>query len=201
MASSTEICNLALSHIGIAKPIANLDTEQSQEASTCRVFYTTVRDVVLRDYRWPFATKIASLNLVGTDPNSEWAYSYRYPTDCIMFRRVLSGQRNDTPDTRIEYRIGKDDAGKLIFCDIEEAECEYTVKVTDTQFFTPDFILALSYRLAYYIAPRLTAGDPFKLGDAALKMYQIEVGRAISSAFNEEQPGPIPESELIRVRG
>lgn len=201
MASSTEICNLALSHIGIAKPIAALDTEQSQEAATCRVFYSIVRDVVLRDYRWPFASKIASLNLVEENPNSEWGYSYRYPTDCIMFRRILSGQRNDTPDTRIEYRLTKDAAGKLILCDIEEAECEYTEKVTDTQFFTADFILAFSYRLAYYIAPRLTAGDPFKLGEGALKLYNLEIGRAISSAFNEEQPGPIPESELIRVRG
>jgi hypothetical protein len=200
MASATEICNLALSHLGISKPIANVDTEQSQEAATCRVFYTICRDVVLRDYRWPFATEMAALNLIEADPNEEWAYSYRYPTDCLLFRRILSGQRNDTHTSRTPYRIGKDSAGKLIFSDMSEAWGEYTVKVTDTQFFPPDFTLAMSYRLASYIAARLTAGDPFKLSEKALNMYRIEASRAVASAFNEEQPDQIPDCELIEIR-
>lgn len=200
MASSTEICNLALSHLGIAKPIANLSTEQSQEASACRVFYEITRDTVLKDYPWPFCTKIAAIALVEEDPNVEWQYSYRYPSDCLAVRKILSGVRNETSSERIPYKISSDSQGLLIFSDLEEAEMEYTVKITDANLYSTDFILAFSFRLASYLAPRLTAGDPFKLADRMLQMYRLEMSKATANAFNEEQRDPTPDPELIQER-
>src|SRR5665648_440114 len=98
MSSATEICNMALGHLASGKEIANLETERSAEAIACRRFFDSARDAVLRDFSWPFATKIKALSLIEEDPNSEWAYSYRYPTDCLNFRRILSGTRTDTRD-------------------------------------------------------------------------------------------------------
>lgn len=199
MASSTEICNLALSHLGNTKRIANLDTEQSQEASLFRVFYETTRDLVLNEYEWPFATKMAALALIEEEPNDEWTYSYRYPSDCLKFMRILSGNRADTNSSRVPYKISHDASGKIVYSDYEEAECEYIASITDTSYFSPDFIMALSFRLAAYAAPSLTGGDPFKLGERAMKMYQLELSKAAANAFNEEQPD-IVESELIKAR-
>jgi len=200
MASATEICNLAISHIGSTKRISNIDTEQSTEAALFRVFYSTTLDLVLRDYRWPFASKIEALALISEDPNTEWRYSYSYPTDCVEIRRILSGVRNDSRDTRSPYKLAHSSAGRIIFSDVDEAECEYTLRVTDPQLFPPDFILALSFRLAAYIAPALTAGDPFKLGERAMRMYQMEISKATATSFNEEQPEQLPDSEFIRAR-
>jgi len=64
----------------------------------------------------------------------------------------------------------------------------------------PDFILALSFRLAFYIAPTLTKGDPFKIKTEMFQAFQNELGRARSSAFNEEQLEEEPEAETIRGR-
>src|SRR5688572_11149621 len=111
MASETEIANLALSHLGVGKEIANLETERSQEAVACRRFYDTARDATLRDFSWPFATKIAVLGLIEADPNDEWDYSYRYPSDCLQLRRILSGVRNDTRDSRVPFKLAHDDSG------------------------------------------------------------------------------------------
>lgn len=199
MATETEICNLALSHLGNTKRIANIDTEQSQEASLFRVLYDTTRDLVLNEYEWPFATKIAALALIEEDPNDEWDYSYRYPSDCIKLMRVLSGFRTDTNSSRVPYKVSHDASGKIIYSDYEDAEIEYIRAITDTSYFSPDFIMALSFRLAAYAAPSLTGGDPFKLGERAMKMYQLELSKAASNAFNEEQPD-IVESELIKAR-
>lgn len=200
MASNTEICNIALSHVGVGKSIANLDTEQSQEAVVCRVFFETVRDAVLRDFAWPFASRTVAVGLIEEDPNDEWDYSYRYPTDCLSIRRVLSGVRNDTHQSRVPYKIAQDDDGRLIYCDTEDAEIEYTVRAEDPELYSPDFVMALSFRLAFYIAPRLTGGDPFGLGSRALKMYEYEISKAKASAANEEQYDNLPESEFIRTR-
>lgn len=200
MSSKTDIANLTLAHCGVGKQIANLDTENSAEARAIRPFYEMARDAVLRDFEWPFATKFADLGLVETDPTDEWGYSYRYPSDCLKIRRILSGSRNDTLDTRASYKISSDDTGSLILTDVVDAQVEYTVRTTAVERYSPDFILALSYRLAVYAAAKLTAGDPFKLGDKAAKMYLFELGLARTSAVGEEQPDRPQESEFITGR-
>jgi len=200
MSSKVEVANLALSHLGIGKEIANIDTEKSEEAAAIRRFYDVALGIVLSDCPWPFATRIAALALVASEPNTEWAYSYRYPTDCLYVRRVLSGLRNDTRQSRAPYKIAGDDNGSLLFTDAEDAQMEYTTKNVTTQIYPPDFVLVLSYYIAYLVAPRLTGGDPFKLGDRAFKLYGLQISVARADAFNEEQAEEDVESEFIRGR-
>ena len=201
MASSkTVIVNLALSHLGSGKEIADLETEQSDEASAMRRFYDEARDKALRDFNWPFATKIASLALVETNPNDEWTYSYRYPTDCLNIRRILSGVRTDNRQTRAAYKVAKDSAGRIIFTDIDIAKVEYTERVETVEIYPPDFVMALSYLMAMYTAPRVTGGDPFGLGKKSSELYLQELSNARSNAFNEEQVDQPAESELYRAR-
>lgn len=200
MNSSTEICNLALSHLGISKQIADIDSEKSNEARACRLFFETTRDMILRDFAWPFATKIVTLGLVETNPNDEWAYSYRMPSDCLFDRRILSGIRTDTQDSKIPYRIIQDETGLLILTDQSEAKLEYTVRESRVNLWPEDFCIVVSFRLASYIAPQLTAGDPFKLGDRAIKFYEYEKGKAQANAFNEQQSDKTQDAESIRIR-
>lgn len=198
--SVTQICNLAIRHIGIGNPIAEIDSDKTKEALACRTFYETARDKVLSDFNWPFATKIVDLALVEEDPNSEWAYSYRYPSECLNFRRILSGIRNDNRQSRIPYRIAQDIQGRLIFTDVSEAQAEYTVRIEDVSFFDPSFTLALSYLLAAYITPSVMGSDRFKMVPALLQMYQAELANAQAGAANEQQDEMVPESEFIRAR-
>lgn len=192
---------MATAHLGTTKRIANVDTEQSQEAKLCRTFYDTARDATLRDFDWPFATKFKNLGLVQElDPNQEWSYSYEYPSDCLKARRVLSGTRNDTRQSRIPYKIFQQDQTQLVYCDVEDAALEYTVVTTDPLFYPADFILALSYRLSVLISPALTKGDPFKMKQDLENLYQKEISRAQASSLNEEQPEEEVLSEFERSR-
>lgn len=200
MLSDTAICNMALSHLGVGQSIANLETEKSQEAEACRVFFDVTRDAILRDFKWPHATKIQALELIEEDPNDEWAYSYSVPTNCLSFKRILSGERNDTRQSRVPYRMVQDASRFVIFTDQEDAIGEWVYLNEDFSHSPADFALAFSFRLAAYIAPRLTAGDPYKLGDRAMRLYQFEVGKAQSNAANEEQVEQEPQSEFIRER-
>lgn len=198
--SETAIANLSLGHLGISEEISNIDTERSVEALACKRYFTTARDTAFRDLRCTFAVKFATLSLIEENPNSEWAYSYRYPSDCLFFKRILSGIRNDTRETRVPYKIASDSTGKLIFTDKEIAECEYTRLVLSPMLWPDDFILAVSYLLAALIAPRLTRGDGLKLGDRAYELYQIAKSTADSNSDAEEQQEEPPEAESIRAR-
>jgi hypothetical protein len=200
MDSDTAICNLALSHLGISQEINNVETERSKEASACRRFLLPVKEEVFRDMKVPFSTKIDGLALITENPNSEWKYAYRYPSGCLFAVRILSGYRNDTRQTRVPYKVTKDSAGKVILTDKETAELEFVSYVDDVTMYPPDFGMAVSLLLASYIAPRVTGGDPFKMGDRALKFYNYSYAKAKDNAFNEQQEEELPESEFVKAR-
>lgn len=197
--SETKICNIALSNIGHGKTISSL-TEASEEARACNEFYDICLEATLRDFKGGFSKKNKVLQLVEEDPSSEWAYAYRYPNDSLEILRIVSGNRNETEDVKIPYEVFSDDQGSLIYTDQENAECEYIYNNTNTSSYPSDFVLALSFRLAAYLAPRLTGADRFKLRQENYQAYMIEIKKAHSNARNELQKDYAPDSELERSR-
>lgn len=197
--TETEIGNFALGHLGTGKEIASF-TEKSEEASAIRRFYNICRDKSQRDYAWPFTRKIEALQLVEERPNDEWYYSYRYPSQCLDFKKIQSGIRNDSRQSRVSYVIAHDDAGLLIYTDQEFAKGEYTRLIKNTALFPPDYVLALSALLALMIAPSITKGDPFNFRQTMSQLYRQLISEARVNAANEGQPDENPEAELVRVR-
>lgn len=208
-ASSTEIANMALSHLGIGKEIANLVTEKSQEAAACKRYYDIALNSTLEAFNWPFARKFAVLALVQDNTaivrdaagSPEWNYYYRLPSDCLNVHRILSGQRNDSRQSRAPFLIVRDDAGLLIYCDEISAEIEYTATSDDPSVYPNDFTKAFTYHLAEMIAPRVTGGDNFQIGERAAKKFMQVIEMAKARALNSEQVPLEVESEFIRARG
>jgi hypothetical protein len=210
-AAQLGICNAALRHLA-NKAIKSI-TEASEPAAACLGFYDQTRDEVLREFRWPFATRFAALTLVGgtaTLPVTlEWRYSYRLPDDCLAPRRILSGTRQETEDTRIPFDTASDATGGLLYADVPPVvatdttpqlpQLEYTVVVAEARF-PADFAQAFALKLAFYIAPAVTGGDPNKLGQRAGQLYEMLLARSEFSAMTERQRDPAPESEFIRSR-
>jgi hypothetical protein len=140
------------------------------------------------------------LGLVEEDPTVEWAFSYRYPSNCLQLKRIFSGIRNDNQDSKIPFRISRDETGLLVYTDMEDATMEYIFKETDPGRFPADFVTAISFLVAFKMAPRITRGDAVKLGSRAFEAYNMWMGMARANAANEETPERTPESELIRAR-
>lgn len=200
MSTTADICNLALSHLGVGTEISSLDNDRTAVGAACRRFFDICRKQVLRDASWPFATKFAALGLVASEPTTEWGYAYQYPSDALKIRRIPSGIRTDTHQSRIPFREAYGASSRLLYVDLENANVEYTVDVDEASRFPPDFVMAMSLRLAVYIAPRVTSGDPFKLGERAGRLYTMEFGAAVTNSLAEGQQDTAPEAESIRAR-
>lgn len=193
------IWNMALGHLGVLEQVNN-EEEKSRAAQACRTFYQMALEELLRDYCWPRTTRFINLALVAENPTEEYAFSYRIPVDCLCVRRILSGLRNDNRQSRIEYLITSDEQGGLIYCDVEQAQIEYTSQLENLSMYTADFLMAWSLRLAMYIAPALTRGDPFKIGQQVERLFRMSVAKASANSFNEQQAPEDPPGELIRSR-
>lgn len=195
-----DVANLALSALGQGKEIQNLETENTAEARAIRRVYDDCVEKTFRDFPWPFATRIGALELVEENPNREWSFSYRKPSGTVFFRRILSGSRNDSSTSAVAFRIISDANGDLILTDMEEAEGEWTYLIDSVDKWPADFRAAVAYRIAAEVAPRITAGDPFKLGQRAISFYNAELSKAQANAGNEERPDLPPETDLVRAR-
>lgn len=195
------VANQALSHIGSQATIANLTTDKSQEARVCNLFIDVVRKEVLRDFPWPRATKLATLALVEEDPSDEWSYSYRLPVDCITPQRIVTGiDPMENPSERTQFKIYSDSVGGLVWTNQGDAILEYTWDNDNWESFPIDMVRALATKLAYYIAPKLTAGDPFNIMEKVAGLYINALKDAAVNAFNEENFEVQPDTPSIKAR-
>lgn len=205
MAADVDVCNLGLSSIGIGVEIASLD-ERSETARACNRVYTMARDKVLRSFPWAFAKRQQALGLVSQlgdaiHPTTEYKFAYRYPSDCLKIRKILSEIRTDARRTRISYEEMADAQGTLIVTDRENAVLEYTSTLGQQPGrWSADFVEALGYYVGYLVAPRLTKGDPFKIRNEVLGLFRGALLSAQANAANEIQPDEDPDSELILAR-
>lgn len=226
MPTQLSVANLALAHLMIGKPIGAMN-EATQSARVMTQFYAQARDEVFRDFNWPFARRFAQLVLVSgpTPPATpDFPYSYRSPV-ALAIRDVIVGSRRpgapfiggsvfsafgayDQPmpaASRITFEVGGDDTGQLIYTDAAPdltnglPIVEYTKAVDEAQW-ASDFTAAVSFKLAWYAAPALTAGDPHKLGDRAMGGYLDALGRAKANSRNEQQDDQDPEAGSISAR-
>lgn len=204
--SEVDICNMALSRIGVTMQIQSL-TERSKEAASANLIYEQTRDKVLAAYPWAFAKRTKVLQLTGTPPD-RWAYRYEYPNDCIAVRHIypsltgsVGGQslRLWLQQNRARYELYAGDNNNLTICtDQETAVVEYTARITNPLLFDSAFTSALGWALAAELALPLAKGIDYSRNAAAA--YEKEVFEALSKSLNEEKKDDPPESEFIRAR-
>lgn len=206
----TDIAQLAILHCGVSKPIGNILTEKSLEAQACRTVAELARQTTLRGHPWLFAKKFAVPPLV-TGPNPpatiEWTYAYRLPTDCMHVVRIVSQRgNNDTRQSRIPYTMVDDAAGPLLYTNWPgnfttiPITIEYTYDNQNIPQWNSQFVLALSYYMAYLVAPVLTRGDPYQMQQKLLGLHDKALKDATDTNSNEEQRPEEPQSEFVRAR-
>ncbi len=203
MASKTNICNQALLHLKNSKLITDVDTDNTAQSNAFLTFYDDALLEMLREFDWPFAKRYVALALVEEDPEDgvEWGFSYRWPADCERARYLTDGNLNPSAQhPRIAFEVGGDGTGRLIYTNESDAVLVYTADVDDVTVMSARFRRALSYKLAYLVAPVLCGEDRGGLGQKAQMNYEMEMSRAKAEYANERQHEAPPESEFIEGR-
>ena len=196
--SIVSICNQALGKIGISQFIANLETEQSNEARVCRVYYEAARDRVLQAMPWGFAKRTAELQDIGTPP-AGWLMRYRYPNDCLKARKLIE-TGSTLEGTGQDFCVAEDEAngGKAICSNIYPASLIYTARITNPNLFTQAFIDALSWSLAADLASPLSASTG--MAQAANQAYTAMLMQSGAADMNEGREQSAGDCELLTVR-
>lgn len=200
---STQVVNLSLRHLGSSNEVSDYLTERSQEARAARAFFEIARDEALRDCKLPISRRRVKLAVVSEDPEGLYMYAYRIPSDCLDVRGLVLPQPVSSylvgGGSLPAYEISSDDSGGLIYSNIAELQIYYTHRITNMDQLPSDFRMALSYKLAFYMAPSISGGDPFKRGQTCAAAYDVWVGKCMKNAYNEEPGQNAPPSELVNA--
>lgn len=203
-----QICNLALSRIGISLKIASLQTERTKEAIELRNVYELTRDRVLGAAPWPFAKRTVQLAKVGDTP-ARWKYRYAYPNDCLALRGLFPASLigsftqqtlrqylmlNKTPH---EMELTTGDV-QTIVTDLDQAYAIYTVRVTNPSVFDAAFVSAFAWSLAAEVALPLAKTIDHSRNAGA--QYAAEINTALAKSLNEEGGDAPPDSEFVIAR-
>lgn len=205
------IVNIALSRIGITDVVANLLTENTENAAMARRHVREDITTTLREFPWPFATRYADLVLVGgteTVPvNADWQYSYRAPSAMVMARRIVgqAGQKRAYDPDPPKFRLGSDATGPLIYTDLVATDdvpvvLEYTERINCPAFYGDAlFRDALAWRLASSLAMALARDS--KKQAFCMQMYEMAKMTAEAPAANEQQQEKEGDASWISDRG
>ena len=203
-ATKTQICNMALGHIGINGRIQNVDTETSREATTCDLYFDRAVAFILEAQVWDFAAEQSSLVLVTAVEHDEWCFQYKYPNFVARVNYILNPlDRRPAVEQKVPFRIvniptSLSDTGKLILSDQADAKIDFNRKIIEVSLFSETFVQALAYFLASQI------GGPLRVTDTLIDKAETKaiglISEAVSQTFAEQQEDPERRSEFETSR-
>jgi hypothetical protein len=196
MASKISIINMALGWLG-APPIAAL-TEKRPEAIYASLYYDSALEQTLRDHRWNFAQRRRRLAALDVPDGYQGIYvnAYALPVDCLHAHTVLDAAENTFP---FIVALAEDGGSKIVLTNVASAYLAYTALVTVPELYDPNFVRALSRRLAADIAVPILKNNAQKVQEAET-LYDRELTRAKLADYREGKPEDEEDVSWIKAR-
>jgi len=188
MASDVGIVNAALAKLGL-RSILSFGDDRT-EARLATDTYADLRDAVLRDHPWNFATQRAAITAETDTPVWGYGFSYPWPEDPYCLR-ILDIKDIGTQPFKIE--------GRKILTDVSSPiNILFVSRVTDPNVMDVLFRDALAARIAMEWAEKLTRST--QVQEAMHTLYKSKLKSAKSTDGMEGSVEPVTKSRWIDVR-
>jgi len=153
MASEISICNLALGYLG-ANRISSFN-DGTVESILCKDNYPELRDAVLEEGRWTFATSRFTLAPVAAPAEYGYANQFSIPSIIITVIEATDDVNFVNGPSTMDWRR----EGDFLLSNTEGMYIKAIVSVSDVSIMPPMFRNVLAARIAAELAPTLTEGN------------------------------------------
>lgn len=217
MASPIEVCNTALSRIGIDQLIEDFN-DGNTRSRACLFHYSPRLLEVLQDFPWGFAQRVVQLAIVADVTVPGYQYVYRYPTGCLRAQILTDEAGARLPVANIYTDVWNYDLGlaqvprwpfvvmadpdtpgaRIIATDLEGAYLWHTAEISDINGAPPLFRSALAWRIAAELALLLRADT--RLHANAMQQYMWAASQAqVHSQLEGVSDNPaVPQAVQVR---
>lgn len=193
VARSVEVCNMALSHLGLAR--INAPDEATPAARALDLHYRTVLEALLSRRDWSFAFRTAAaLAQLPNEGGGVYRYKYAAPADMLMpyaVSAVAAGSAAYLPSCREPYRWH----GDVLYAGVSPAWLEYHASDSPPDVWHPLFKIAFSRALSAAVAMPLTRDTV--LADREIKLAELTYHAAAEADANSAPMSYLPEGGAI----
>ncbi len=186
--TETSVANEALSCLK-QPALIHIDADQTNAKRIVVKHFASVRDALLREYPWNFASTRALLQAQVEKPVFGFAYMYAFPHDCMAVR--------DLPDARSkdEWKVEK----RAIVTDLQPPlKIIYTRFAYEVAIWDSIFRFAFARQLAVACGPELSAD--IELIQKAQEEADSKLKLAFPSDAAEGTPEELPDGDWITSR-
>jgi len=188
--TKTQIFNLALAHIG-EPGIANFQIAGAP-ARNARLIYDDIRDQVIHEFPWNFATRYDSAAALAETPSWHWQNAYVMPSDYLRVLRIQG-------DLRRDWEVADMDDKTVLMCNISSPiNFKYIRRVTNVSRYSPNFVSALAARLAIELV--IPLGKRLTLMDSLRTIYMAKMSLARTVDSQEKTPEIIQANDWTDAR-
>ena len=159
--SLLDVCNRALSRIGVARIVAL--NESSAAARAMSACFPSVPDSVLASWVWSFAIwreelYYAEQRLVDSGGDGVFLWAYELPADCLAVAPEAGMKIGAAVDGGNGGLWARVEGGWLLTEQGPPLNLRYVAQVTDASAWDPAFCEVLAWRLAQEVQPELAPG-------------------------------------------
>lgn len=200
-ASVVDIYNWALAAIGNSARVQQ-PFEASDEAEACTLYYSNVRDQVLRSAPWDCAKtfmRLAQTSARGdapwvvTDPAPGWSYGFALPSDFLWPRYISSYAR---------FELGVNSGNqKVLYTNTPDPILCYTKRQDRVDLWDPDLQAAVGYALGAHICMKLTGSESKTKLVTAQAIDKILAARSAAANAPQFELESVPEWLVARGYG
>ena len=177
--TKAKIFNIVLKNLRVSTSIQNAN-QNDKNTVVLNEFYESAREQVLKDFDWNFANSYRELTLTGNIPqNPKFLYEFDYPNDCLFAREILPYGNNNI----IEFEIAANSSGnKVINTNLIPAILRYTRIVENEVYYPSEFIMALSWYLAFLAAPSICGNRTIQNDCMAIYANMLAKAKALNAS-------------------
>lgn len=186
MTSVVSICNQAITWLG-GNPIISLD-DGTTEAILCKANFVPLRDAVLEEGKWTFATARFKLLPNPTPPVYGYTFRFEIPSNVFVVMKVTNHADNANDSEDFDYRREEN----FLVANESVLYIKALIRITDVSKFTQTFVQALAARIATDIAAPLTESTSKE------DKMRAKYDRAIKLALGID--GQQGQSDRIKIR-
>jgi len=186
MASQVSICNQALGWIG-GNLITSID-DGSKEANLCKANYDDLRDAVLEERNWTFATRRQALTPLAQDPPFGYAKQFTLPADLI---RLIGAYRPGMEDREQAMYVREENR---LLTDEPRLNIVYIARIKDANRFSAGFVQCFAARLASDLA--IPIAESRSLQETMWALYEAKLE---SAGTNDGMQGRFEQKQANRL--
>lgn len=193
MASETSICNQALSWLG-ADRITDL-SDGSDNANLCKDNYNELRNSVIEEANWTFATRRYTLSPpLAAGPEYGYGNKFQLAPEVLRIIEASDSASFYNGVSNLDWRREED----FILADVSIIYAKCLIEIADSSKFSSLFVQSLAARIAAELSPTITESN--KKTDQMWTLYSKKLAIASVRDAGQGSSDRIRARNLTRVR-